>query len=411
MGLAGMIYVWASLAIIVPVWLLQQFVRGRPVGHGQMLALGMLIYVVAPFLAYQTSAYDDGPGSVLWEAAFERLASRSELALWVGGFLTVAYLLGANFPTRSSASRLDRPFGLRLLQLSWLGLAALWTVYVLLARELLFSGYLIAYRPDLMGPLANISLATLLIYLNLEQWQQSPRLRWAYGGLLALNSVVLLSMGGRLYVAATLVAVFLQHFNGATGRRPAARLAGLATLFAAVALLSLVGLWRMDGELDLGATGTLLLAEPVLTSISLGTLLDCSMIDLVAVPRNFSSSIINFIPSAVLPNKDELMVELDPGGNCLASPFGATHLGTSLLVNFGLLGSFVIVFLFALAMKLLRGRRPGWWLYHYLCSLLPFMLFRDGFLIFNKAFFATGLVLALVLLALSGRREVRPSPA
>ena len=386
--------------------MLAQFLRGRSVGHGSVLLFGLVVYVVLPFAAYGSGLYEGGPGEAVWARSFEGLYARSGPALALTLACLLAYALGTLLPLPRVRQPLDRPLRPGLLAAVLLGLGALWVFYIVQARELLFSGYLLDYRPDLMGPLASINLALLLLVLNLWQWRHSPRLLWAAGVLLALNSVALLSMGGRLYVAAVLVGLMLMALNLPAGRRPAARLKALAGLVLVAGLLALVGLLRVDMDVNLAALGRLLLAEPLLTSISLGTLMDCSLVDWLALPRNFLSSIVNFVPSGLLPGKEALMVELDPSGNCLASPFGATHLGAALLVNFGILGLLPVVTAFAVLMRLVQ-RHVGPWLYCYLCSLLPFMLFRDGFLIFNKAFFATGLLLALLLLGLSRRQRRR----
>lgn len=393
----SMLAVWLLLAGVLSLALVGRLLSGRTLSHGSMLALGLLLYVAAPFIAYGAGLYTGGPGEEIWSASFERLYARSPQALAVLAVLTAAFLAGHAVgreiqPTRFFEVTLSAPLVTGVL----LVLTAAWLLFLFQAREMLFAGYLLGYRPDLMGPLATVNLCALLVFLNLDGAPDRRRLRLAFGALLLANSIALLSMGGRLYAISTLLGVLLQWLNSPAGRRPRARVTGFAGLVAAVLALAAVGIWRL-GDADAGLSlGHILLAEPVLTSISLGSLLDCPLVGLLDAPRNYLSSIINFVPSALLPGKSEWMVDLDPSGNCLASPFGATHLGAALLVNFGLAGAALVVAGFALLMRWLAVR-PGNWLHAYLCSLLPFMLFRDGFLIFNKAFFATGLLLAAVL--------------
>jgi hypothetical protein len=397
------IWIWGLLATSIPVYLLVQFARGCPVGHDQMLALGLFGYVVVPFCVYSIGAYESGPGYEIWATSFEKLFNHSSEALGIIALLASMYFLGNHLRINIGVQKLDRPIRLGVLKILWFGLCVVWISYLYMARELLFSGYTIGYRPDLMGPLATVNLAALLIFLNLKQWEHSRAMRWAYGGLIIANCIALLSMGGRLYVAASLVAISIQYFNTTAGRRPGTRLRGLLLLAGIVGGLAFLGLWRLEGAVEIKMIGVMVLAEPLLTSITMGALADCQLIDLVSAPYNFISSVVNFIPSALLTNKASLMVELDPSGNCLESPFGATHLATALLVNFGLLGSAIAVMLFAMLMAALRGRKSGWWMYNYLCCLLPFMLFRDGFLIFNKAFFAIGIIFGVALLMTSPR--------
>jgi hypothetical protein len=125
----------------------------------------------------------------------------------------------------------------------------------------------------------------------------------------------------------------------------------------------------------------------------------------LSTPWNFIGSVINFIPSIILPNKNDLIPPLDPSENCLVSPFGATHIFSALLGNFGILGSPLFLLLLSWFLRFLRkngGRNI--WVYYYVCGLLPFMFYRDGFLIFNKALISTGLLSALVLVFLSRMR-------
>lgn len=392
---------WYALAVGMPLVLMVSYLRGDAIGHAQMLALGLWAYCVVPVVAYATDAFQGGPGEALWSAAFERLFERRAIALAYMAALVLAFLAGRLLPTGRGATSWDRP--LHPVVAGGLGvpLVAVWLYYLVQARELLFSGYAIAYRPDLMGPLASVNLVAVLVLLNLWQWKTSPKLILGYGLLLAVNSTALLSMGGRMYFVAAGVAVSLYLVNSHRGRRPVVRAGGLAALVAVIGSMALISAWRVSETINLPTLGKLLLAEPVLTTISLGTLLDCPPVEPVAVPWNFLSSIANFVPSALWPEKEALMQDLDPSGNCLSSPFGATHLGTALLLNFGLVGSLAAATLFAWALRWLQGTGSGWWLYYYLCSLLPFMLFRDGFVIFNKAFLATGVLLALALLGAS----------
>jgi hypothetical protein len=80
---------------------------------------------------------------------------------------------------------------------------------------------------------------------------------------------------------------------------------------------------------------------------------------------------------------------------------GATHLLVAVLGNFGWLGGLLFAFVFGWLLASVRKVSPrGWWLYFYLCSLLPFMFFRDGFSIFNKAAIFNGCIVMWFIVAL-----------
>jgi hypothetical protein len=122
---------------------------------------------------------------------------------------------------------------------------------------------------------------------------------------------------------------------------------------------------------------------------------------MLSVPANFFGSIVNFIPSAFIADKVALVPTIQESGRNFESPLGATHLLVALLGNFGWLGTLVFACTFGWFMASVRKVAPrGWWLYFYLCSLLPFMFFRDGFSIFNKAaFFNGGLLMWFIFMA------------
>ncbi len=398
-----MTLVWTLLTIAIPLLLVAIYCIGRPIGHGFMLATGAYLYFVLPFFAYATHAYWGGPGADLWERAFESaypMGPAVLVALAVAALAVAAGSGAAKFIRPPRFAAIAVPVRLGLLAFALLTLA--WLVYLFNARELLLAGYLLGYFPELMGPLANVNLIATLLLLNFIEHGQSKRLQMAFGLLILCNSAALLSMGGRLYVAAPIVALTLRYLATAQGSRPPRRALVLLLTVGAALLLAAVGLWRLEKDLQLDTLAIGVLAEPLLTSTSFATLFDCNNLQAFAFPTNFLSSFVNFVPSVLLPGKEALLADLDPSFNCLASPFGATHLGTALVINFGVVGSLIAAGLFGFVLQLLRGRSPGNWVYFYACSLLPFMLYRDGFLIFNKSFVANGILLPIILM-LAGR--------
>jgi hypothetical protein len=108
-------------------------------------------------------------------------------------------------------------------------------------------------------------------------------------------------------------------------------------------------------------------------------------------------------------NKGSLVPELDPTGQCLFTPFGGNHIGPALLVNFGLVGAAWFLAVFSYLLKASRTVNPrGWWLHYYICGLLPFILFRDAFMVLNKALIGSGLLIAIALVWMDRLRILRP---
>jgi hypothetical protein len=210
-----------------------------------------------------------------------------------------------------------------------------------------------------------------------------------------------------MYVVTPFVALFLQYIN-TRRRKPIERAKLLVVVASVLGMLMLVGLWRLDSAVELRLLLLTALAESLLTSISLASYVSCGQIEVLAAPLNFLGSIINFVPSILLPDKTELIPDLDPTSNCIVSPFGATHIGPALLVNFGFVGTACFLAVFAFLLKASRTVQPrGWWFHYYICGLLPLMFFRDGFIVFNKALIGSGLLTAVALVALDRLHIVR----
>jgi hypothetical protein len=374
---------------------------------GSMMALGFAFYCLLPFVTYGTDAYSGGPGEDMWKREFEGIYAASGPMVVLILIFVLAFLAGRVVPAPALGQRLNRPIAPSIIQAATLLLGLMWLLFAYQARDSLGAGYGVEYQPNLMGPLATVNLIATLMLLNLKQWKQSSAMAAWLAVLLLVNSLLLLSMGGRMYVLVALLCLLLQHVN-THARRPLARARLLILTVGALVALAGVGVWRLGLDFEPGLLLITALAEPILTSISLASYHACGDPQLLAVPYNFLGSIVNFVPSGLLPDKATLMPGLDPAENCMVSPFGATHLGPALLVNFGFVGSACFLALFAYLLKSFRNvAKNGWWFHYYLCGLLPFMFFRDGFLIFNKALFGSGLLVGAVLIFMGSARWMR----
>jgi hypothetical protein len=402
-----MSYVWGFLAFapLLAVWV--RYMSGRTVLDNSMLLLGLGMYCFMPFFAYASGSFVDGPGEAIWSREFEALyaAGTTFLAVTVG--LAFAFGIGQLPPAPALGRSLNVALSRASLRRLLLALLVLWAFFAYRARDVLGQGYMTDYRADLMGPLATVNLVALLGLLNLKQWRQSRQLDLCYSALLLVNSFLLLSMGGRMYVVTPFIALFLQYIN-TRRRKPAERAKLLVIVATVLGTLMLVGLWRLDAAIELRLLVLTALAEPLLTSISLASYASCGHIEILSAPTNFLGSIINFVPSIILPDKAELVPELDPTGECITAPFGAIHLGPALLANFGIVGAACFLAVFSYLLKASRTVHPrGWWFHFYICGLLPLMFFRDGFLIFNKALIGSGLLIAIALVWMDRLRILR----
>jgi len=251
-------------------------------------------------------------------------------------------------------------------------------IFAFSARANLFAGYAEDMDLSVVGPIATLQMALLLQYM-LAKAAGLASARWA-GMMLTISSVLLMSMGGRLYVVSSLVALYIYWWQW-SARDARARRLSLVPLIVAPIGLAMIGMWRM-GVFDPSALFFYLFAESMFTSISAFTLMASQGPALVHGPSDFLSAFLNIVPSALWPDKASMMVSLIETPLQFEAPFGATSIVTSTIGNFGFLGGPLFIGLvgFIMGRAATNTRLPtGRALYCYLCCLLPFMFFRDPF--------------------------------
>ena len=404
-------YAWTLAAIAALGAMLWRYLRRRVIGDVEMLLGGFVVYIAGPYIVYAAKGFLEMPGIEVWRELYQAAAAYSVPMLVFTAVLALAYTAGRTLCRSRVGAALDRPIPRRTLFVLSLGVWAFWLWLVASKPSLFFAGYSVDYDVELLGQLGTINLMVVIFLLNCRQFGRKGLLYRLLALLFVANSVALLSLGGRMYVLTAVLALLLQ----ALARRPSLdfrlkTIAGMAVLLAA---LVAVGVWRIGAEQEASFFAYIAAAEGVFTSMSLGSFLGYNGMPAVAFPYNFLGSVVNFVPSLLLGDKTKIVPSIVDAGFYFEAPLGATHLYVALLGNFG----WVLAPLFAVALGWLmaavrRVRRGGWWLYFYLCALLPFMFFRDGFSIFNKAAVFNGVIVVAVVFFLDrlgwGRFRIRP---
>jgi hypothetical protein len=282
-----------------------------------------------------------------------------------------------------------------------------YTVYA--ARANLFQGYLVEVDASLAGPIATMQMMLLFQYLAAKAAGLAAR-RWL-GLLMVGSSILLLGMGGRLYVLSSLLALYIYWWKY-TAAGPAARRRSLLILLLAPLFFGIVGMWRL-GVTDPSELGFYLIAEPLFTAISAFTLMSSHSWALIDVPKDFFSAFLNIVPAVVWPDKGSMIVSLTDTPLQFDSPLGAVSMVVSTIGNFGYIGGLVYIGLVGFILQRVRGASTspaGRALYCYLCCLLPFMFFRDPFAVQVKVVL-TGFLLLWLNRVLALPFQRRPGPA
>lgn len=243
------------------------------------------------------------------------------------------------------------------------------------------------------------------------------RSRLAIGLAFVLASLLLLSIGARLYVAMALISLMALVSSLQDGIRLRRFLPALLVM---AALFAVVGTLR-TGSID--SVGSVLLnmaLEPLLTSLSLFTLLGDNPVIWLGKVHLFPGDFQAVLPSVLFPGKALLFDRLNDYGYDFQAPLGGYHLYFSTLINFGIIGSVALAVPFGFVLRRL-GNAP---LIPYrvapvsavfMTGAFMFTFFRDPFFIsLVKNVFITGIVVPIVLVGLERARRVRrkrPDPS
>lgn len=260
----------------------------------------------------------------------------------------------------------------------WPLYAVLLAVLIFQASDMMFSGYVGGYDPAIMGPIATLQLLILFQYLLFKSsgLHVAARLNLA---LLIVCSIVLLSMGGRLYVATALAAILFYKWNWGA-RTASARRRALMWVFLVVVVFAILGMLRM-GVFNPFFVLLYMFLEPLFTSISAFSVIRGDWAWLADNPNDFLVAFLNVVPAWLWPEKAAFIAS-SVEEFAVFSPFGAKSIVASTIQNFGFVGglAFITVVGFIMGRSRINATSPiSIAFYCYLVGLLLFIFFRDPF--------------------------------
>lgn len=269
-------------------------------------------------------------------------------------------------------------------------------------RESLFQGYgglnwneKNAYKSFISG--LNVTLGVVFL-INFES---AGLKRWLIIMLLGINSIVLLGLGGRMYVLIPMLAIIFQKvFWGEWGGKKI-----LIYLGAIFSLMLCVGVLRQGNDVTRGGLWYIFLGEPVLNWVGGGNFWVMNERAAFEFPYGVIYAILGMIPTAFWPSKAQYMANLN-SGFYVDNPVGGTNIIVSLLSNFGMVGSvFAIFFLGAFTGLLTKVAAKNKMMSYILsthASLMGFMFFRDNFGIHMKCLVVNAILLPVIFVFVSG---------
>jgi len=352
--------------------------RPATLSHLHLFAIGWSYYLLVPALAGRLGLFESSDSFSLMRRFCQPTDPWWPLLLSYVALLPLAFAAGSltagSLPRlRALPTPLGRPTA-ALIPLYAIGLIV--TGYG--ARANFFAGYSPDMDLSVVGPVSTMQMCILFQYLAARAAGLRSA-RWLALLLLAC-AVLLLGMGGRLYVLSSIVAIYIQwwKFRAKSAR---VRIRSLAAVIVTPLLFATAGMLRL-GVFDPAELGFYVFAEPLFTSISAFTLMDSHGWSWLDGPRDFFSAFVNLVPAALWPGKADHVVSLLETPLPFEAPFGAVSIVVSTIGNFGFLGGPFFIGFVGFVMERVRraaGTAAGQALYCYLCALLPFMFFRDPF--------------------------------
>ena len=348
------------------------------VTHNHVFLLGWAYYLAGPVIV----AYLGWLGSVESAEAWLKYIdtdgdSRWALPLYVA-LMPLVFISGSKLSNLFKPAK-PRAVYVRLANwITWPLYALLLAVLVFLASDLMFSGYVGGYDAAIMGPIATLQMLILFQYLLFKSAgiRVAAKLNLA---LLVVCSLVLLSMGGRLYIATALAAVLFYKWNW-EHKSASARHRALMWAFLVILLLAILGMLRM-GVFNPFFLVIYMFLEPLFTSISAFSAMRGEWV-WFDVSNDFIYAFLNIVPSWLWEGKAAYIASVADSDIFVLSPFGAKSIVASTVQDFGFVGGLIFISLVGFVMGRSRSNATSpisIAFYCYLTGLLLFVFFRDPF--------------------------------
>lgn len=354
--------------------------------HNYLFIFGFIFYFILPLCVVLTSSFSNYPGMDYLYKYYNK--SFASLYCIIITSLLLSFTCGSLLPLKFTKIKKDVPkkefvFGNRDLFLILIPFFLYAQVIIFMNRGSLFQGYLVEYNTQFMGNIATLNTLFIFWLLYYKSKNDNSNTLFSYFLFFCITefSIVLLGLGSRMYILVPLVSylIYLLEAQKITIKKL------IVNTILAILFFLCIGVWRLGDKISIDGMLYIGFAEPCLTWISAESMFTLNdSIPLFAIPYNFLTSFINFIPSILIPNKSTL---IEPIALSYDSPFGATNLLLSLISNFGILGSCIFLFSMGFILTYIRINCHSLFFKTYylcICGILPFQFFRDGFSVTNK---------------------------
>ena len=367
--------------------------------HNLLFILGTVYYVYIPYMLYQ---FFDNINLESFDFWFKTFSSQNEFYYFTIPYsilLIIFFIIGSSCAKKINYTVvIDLEFPKLFTKLFLFTSILIVLIFTYKLSNINIADYGENYDQRLVigGPLAAFSSLIFIISLNAFRFNKNNWIKYGYLTLLFTLMALMLKIGTRIYAFNIIIGltIFLFIKNNLSIKKNIIKI----TIFFIVLTMMMAawGVLRSNSEVNLNSILFILFAEPNFTGIGLSSFLENNDISAFEVPFGFFGSVLNFIPSFIFPNKFDLLISSEINGYFWENPLGATHLYVDLLWNFGAIGGIIFITLMGIFYGLIR-RSNNIWLYSYCCAFIPFTLFRNGFVTFNKDVFFIGIIIPFII--------------
>ncbi len=372
------------------------------IDHKILFFFGYIFYLFTPYIVGTTNAFKGFQGMEMFQGFFKLIPKDKLLAYilitlsWLPAFYLGHFLYKLCKPYKRTLQIFPASFTSYGVSYIAVLLIAVLLIFTYISRNSLLGNYQV-YDAGARG-----KMSTLLVIFNfflLYQLLTKQKVSYVLITGTIITAILLLSMGGRMYVIQTFIIYLVYKTSYAPKRWKPVQIISFA--LAALMIGSWVGTFRMGTAFNLNRGLYSLMAEPVFTWFSTSTFLIANNIPVINFPANFFTSFLNLIPNTLFSLK-AYMVTAQGMGYVYQNPLGADSVWSTVIINFGSVGSFFFMFITGFMMNFLRhlSENNRFWAVYYIlvCGMLPFQFFRDGFYIINKQLFFNFLILPAIIL-------------
>lgn len=354
------------------------------INHIFCVSLGYVYYGLIPFWCFELRPDFNNGGYHLLLAYYAQIPYLNRVKYIMISFLMyVLFILGSRTAGKRFSIR-KREISIKFSEqvlfpvVILLGIAILW-----LNRKFLFKGYngiKNTYKGTLSAYVIMLFSITLMnFFARKRTFHFAKKFLDKWGTAFTFFSVMLLSMGGRLYVLTSIFAILVCyscfHVNGVS-------IKSFRRIFLVLMLAAgVVGIVRQGRAVHVRDVLFNILEEPLYCSFSLLTYLGNNEIDSwLSLPVILFSGLVNLVPTVIFPDKIKYIMSVFDLGTEISSPLGGMHYFVSFTLDFGIFGSILAFYVFGRIMRVLR-REPESDLkktiYCLICSYMTFGIYRD----------------------------------